>query len=111
MVNDKEVMLVFMGQKCDLHYFKSHVTTGSELVLIPCDANDVRPTNAFELMALPREMSPTLSATTLMSKKPLGKTKGPKPSPNASKNPFPKNSKPASFGKTNQRFAKAGRGR
>ncbi len=111
MVNDKEVVLVFIGQNCDVHYFKRHIGADGKLVLIPCDANDVRPTNAFELTALPRDMPKALSAATLMSQKPPKQSKGPKPSPNAPKNPFPKNNKPASFGKANQRFPKAGRGR
>lgn len=111
MVNDKEVVLVFIGQNCDLSYFKSRLDAGGKLVLIPCEASDVPPTNAFELMALPHDMPKALSAATLMSQKPPKPSKGPKPSPNAPKNPFPKNNKPASFGKANQRFPKAGRGR
>ena len=110
MVNDKEVVLVFWGPKCDVHYFKSHIDTGGELILIPCEASDVPPTNAFELMALPRDMPKALSAATLMSQKPPKPSKGPKPSPNASKNSF-RNNKPAGLIKSNQRFPKAGRGR
>lgn len=112
-MNDRDkVIFIFRGLANNGLIYKCKRNDAGKFIITRCTIDD--PDLRDQVDTIHRLLSPAVAAAALMPPKTpkLQKpSRGPKPSPNASKNPFPKNNKPASVAKANLRFPKAGRGR